>query len=226
MSEIVRIEIVHEYFKQRKDYVLSVGLPVNPATQGEENHYPAYNTVLKEYRHTDPVRNQDDPKWDFPKDGNEAWKLHLNIRMEHVKIVSEYLIREGYYHKYLQGGEIEQGKIFTLYIGSHELAKRLSERLSQDLKEWLCLPLPKDEIELARGVVGRFNAGGDLNAHGGRIFHQYGPDGFSLLYADVRDESTRKFDGRGSPTLKERTAWTRNALEAILNQYGSYFFQE
>ncbi len=114
-----------------------------------------YTATLSSYLH--PAASE---KVDFIKGPNEAYKLHLNIPIDHVREASNYLKKENYYHKYLSGGD-DPGSIFTLYIGSHHLAFSLAEKLSTELADFLAKPERADEIEFAANVVGRFSTAKD-----------------------------------------------------------------
>lgn len=151
-----------------------------------------------------------------PNDPNIGWKIHLNVAPENVAAVADYLIEEGYFHKYLQGGEVEDGKIFTVYIGSQDLTASLAKEISQDIGSYLAKPLAHDEIEFAPGIVGRFV--GPTNE-----FRQYGYHGMSSLNNDP-DAIAVVFNPL-SPSEKEslqKNIATRS-FDALKTKYGDYF---
>ncbi|MFH1652912.1 MAG: hypothetical protein ABIE74_02550 [Pseudomonadota bacterium] len=123
------------------------------ANPDQNKSYLEYQRVLNGYEYFQ--RGTD--KQDHIKD-NTGHKLHLNVTISHVMAVSEYLKQNAYYHKFLEGGTPVDGKIFTIYIGSFELAFSLAAQISIDLDGMLSKPHSedKDEIEYAPNVCGRF----------------------------------------------------------------------
>lgn len=89
---------------------------------------------------------------------NIGHKIHLNVAPDCVHAVSEYLKDNKYHHKYLSGGDVSDGKIFTVYLGSHNNAYKWAKVISNDLDGKLLRPLDKSEIEYAPNVCGRFCA--------------------------------------------------------------------
>jgi hypothetical protein len=87
-------------------------------------------------------------KKDF-EEANIGWKIHLNVCPENTKAVSEYLISQEYYHKYFGGGEIEDGKIFTVYIGSYLLTEKLAREIYHDIYWILARSRIPGELEFA-----------------------------------------------------------------------------
>ncbi len=127
----------------------------------EEYQTSKYFDKIKQYNRDNPNNKKFDYDDNKDKNGKEykadvGWKLHLNISPANVEEVSKYLINNGYNHKYLSGGEIENGKIFTIYIGSNKSAKNLAQEISDDLKNVLCKPIDERETEFAPGVSARF----------------------------------------------------------------------
>src|SRR5690606_10673176 len=102
--------------------------------------------------------NPDNVRFNFINkgDANVGWKFHLNCEPSSSENISKFLADNGYYYKYLSGGEPEDGKIFTVYIGSHELAEKLAKEISDGVLSELAKPVDHSEIEFAPGVVGRF----------------------------------------------------------------------
>ncbi len=123
-------------------------------------------------------------KFDFGEknEPNVGWKVHLNVSPKNALEVAKYLTNNGYYHKFLKGGEPGDGKIFTIYLGSRAMADKWAHQISQDLKEKLQKPLDTSEVELARGVVGRFaiRAGDMENKYTG-----YGTCGMPFIKQDA-----------------------------------------
>lgn len=187
--------------------------------------FPRYVTVLQEYEIL--VRDLEEYNRLYPSerksafkslDINIGWKFHLNVAPENVKTVSEYLLKNGYLHKFLSGGEVEDGKIFTIYIGSFALAKQLASLLSRDLEVLLARPHNHTEIEFASGIVGRFT--GDR-----KKYRQYGSSGIAWLDEDGKlglqltrpDLSLEKKE-------EIRKILERKAIKALIEDYGDYFY--
>lgn len=146
-------------------------------------------------------------------------KLHLNVRPEDVHYVSAYLQEMRINHKYLSGGDVRQGKIFTLYPGSKRMADQLARELSADLNDLLCRPVCREEIEYASNVVGRFT-------ERGLRFHKDGEGvlrGLPLLFSDL---DTLEEGRVGIDTNDPR--WKRQAFErsfsVLAETYGPYFY--
>lgn len=119
-----------------------------------------YRTKLLDYSYPVYTRESTDEFTGLRADFvhmNIGYKLHLNVEPENVSNVSEYLKRKSIPHKYLSGANPLEGKIFTLYIGSRNLASEVALEISKDLDGLLCFPVSKDGIEFAPNVVGRFN---------------------------------------------------------------------
>ena len=180
-------ELLDRGFRAKTRHSLSETLPVNPdeqttAVDGENyweilNPYQEMSKEVDLYDETHPK----EVKTDFAEDDeNIGWKFHLNVARSHVRAVSRYLKDHGYLHKYLRGGDPENGKIFTVYIGSYAAAQRWSEELARDLRDDLARPSPwnNEEIEFAPGVVGRFSGKRDM-------FDEHGTCGFTLFRNDM-----------------------------------------
>lgn len=132
--------------------------PENPLAL-ESGNIEKYREILEDYSYTNAQKD----KYDF-KDPNIGYKLHLNVTPENANAVSEYLVTNGYFHKYLSPNPlssqdiVQQGKIFTIYIGSKDLTQKLSQTISKDLHSYLCKPIDKRSIEIAPNVAARFVA--------------------------------------------------------------------
>jgi hypothetical protein len=174
--------------------------------------FKKYNEALNDY--SDADHPFDKSKCDLLSDG-AGYKFHLNVEPADVKAVSEYLIKEGYRHKYLHGGEIEDGKIFTIYIGSKDLAEKLAPKLSSDLHTYLRKPVETGEIEFAPNIVGRFVG---TRSH----FQQYGMG----LRGIVITKEWAKVLQYQNPKEKQRLMPIAfNASFGLLaDKYGTYFY--
>lgn len=142
--------------------------------------YAPYRRALKEYGH-----HAQENRWQFHEDNpNIGYKFHLNVSPEDVQMVSKFLIENDYEHKYLSGGELEDGKVFTVYTGSKEQTERIAQEVSNGIGSLLQTPNATGEVPFAPNIVGRFVGRGDE-------FQQYGRNGVSYLsVADWKDPET------------------------------------
>lgn len=217
-------KLLDKFFRRKKKAPLSQDLPENAFVDFED--YETYKENMQQYSNLDiankiesyDVKNPESKKTDS-LDLAAHWKVHLNVEPKNVDPVSEYLIKNGFKHKYLSGGEIEDGKVFTVYIGSYKLVKQLSEQIGQDLSSFLCKPLAYGEIELAPGVVGRFDAPGNKDSQ--TNFTQYGTCGFSWLVCEKRKKINWK-----DFSESERRKGELNSFKRLQEIYGDYFFAE
>lgn len=188
--------------------------PKNPILKKSNNEAELQNEyieTLAEYRHEEEFSPS---KCDIRK-GGAGHKFHLNVAPENAKAISEYLIKNGYCHKFLSGGEVLNGKIFTIYIGSRDLANKLAQELSMDLQGYLNKPITEEEIEYAPNVIGRFT--GDIDE-----FQQYGLGLRGItIHRDWADKLT------WCPEEERRRILPlalRDSYNALANRYGSYFY--
>ncbi len=236
-EDIVK-EILEKEFRSRMLYELSTNLPENSylmqvTDEESRKEYKIrmneYEKQVKEYSTSDEdikVYNEQNPsskKTDFIESDNAniGWKFHLNLEPKFVKEVSEYLITNGYLHKFLMGGEVESGKVFTVYVGDYKLAEQLSKKISNDLKQYLCRPyVLVNEREFAPGVVGRF-------VGSNKEFWSYGTVGFSWLKKDI-EIMINSHVGHYTNEEKEKlfTEAEEQAYRELKRIYGDYFFNE
>lgn len=83
----------------------------------------------------------------------------MNVKPENVRQVAATLKLGGYHHKYLSGGEVENGKIFTVYTGSKEQTEQIIKVIADsEVAGLLEKPLADDsgEVPYAPNIVGRF----------------------------------------------------------------------
>ncbi len=120
-----------------------------------EKMYAPYKAVLMDYAH-----NAEAGKWEFfDNDLNQGYKFHLNVKPENVKQVAAILKLGDYQHKYLSGGEVEDGKIFTIYTGSKQQTEQIVREVADSkIAELLEKPLANKtgEVSYAPNIVGRF----------------------------------------------------------------------
>lgn len=174
--------------------------------------YNMYLSRLGEYECRDLPKGND--KTDFIRGENEGYKLHLNVPVAHVMEVSEHLIQQNYCHKYLSGGSVP-GSIFTIYIGSHQLAFDLAKKLSEELSPYLAKPARTDEIELAPNIVGRFCA-----LYDGR-YAQYG---YFVRGMVILNDFDWCFDEKDPIVIKKNTEVVfEKTYESLADDYGEYF---
>lgn len=171
-----------------------------------------YEAELKPYN--DLAHPIDESKCDMKN--QVGHKVHLNVAPEDVLEVSGYLISHGYCHKYLSGGEILDGKVFTVYFGSKDLAVRLSQELSTDLEPFLKRPITAEEVEYAPNVVGRFV--GSM-----KDFMQYG---LGLRGISVARNWADHLSPWQDPEEKKKVlplAFT-DSFNKLADEYGEYFY--
>jgi len=136
-----------------------------------------YSSHLKEYKHPDYEKERAD--FNHPnnpnQDPNIGWKCHINVAPTHVVEVAKFLQDSGYCHKYLSGGEIEDGKTFTIYLGSKHTTEEQIPQIFTTIGHLIDPALDQTEVEFAPRIVGRFV--------GPRTeFAQYGDRGISYLF--------------------------------------------
>lgn len=207
--------------------LLSTGLPVNQftlpngvpsTTEHARQANTAYTKVLASYYHHDePLRhaltNPADGKSSTPLKADTGWKVHLNVTPENVVTVSEYLKQNHYNHKFLSGGEPDDGKVFTVYFGPKSTMDQWAAVLADDLKDKLAAPGAYDEVEVAPGVVGRFTVD-STETRGGAEFRQYGAYGLSFL-------KDSKMPWKA--TRDERITDAQKTYERLKELFGGYF---
>ena len=135
----------------------------------EENQSKLEDYEIKEYEFSGkPFRLKENGKkiytlnsekfdFNFSNDYNLGWKIHLNISHTDIRKVMIFLIQSGYLHKLFSGGELEDGKVFTIYFGNWDTMIRESKVIQKKIGDSLKRPKDFSEIEIERGIVGRFN---------------------------------------------------------------------
>lgn len=89
-------------------------------------------------------------------DRYNGWKIHLNVVPDNVEKVSEFLKKGSFTHKYLKGGEISAGKIFTVYFGPKSLTEEGVKEISDGIGDLLETPKASGEAPAAPKIVARF----------------------------------------------------------------------
>lgn len=222
--------------ERRYFYPQSRGLPAN--LHSDSDDYPFLGEAKQEKTEQEYFYKSDISygKYDF-SNKDVGWKFHLNVLPEHAPLVSKYLKESNFYHKYLFGGEPNDGKIFTLYIGSKKLADQLAQELNRDIGQYLAYPKSLEEIEFSRGVVGRFCAIREKNyGKGYDKYVQYGTCGTSCLrtnllrYNELICKTRPALEKQGlskeevkSKTLQEAISMAAAATQHLIADFGEYF---
>ncbi len=161
--------------------------------------YAPYKSVLEDYMNKSG-------RWSFFNDDpNQGYKFHLNVKPENVRQVAAILKIKDYYHKYLNGGEIEDGKIFTVYTGSKEQTERIVRDVANsEILDLLEPPLGDrtEEILYAPNIAGRFVGNNQ------QFFTKIPIKGITIL--------------RGTEKLDKKIAFTL-ADKALQQRYGEYY---
>lgn len=140
-----------------------------------------YTNQLPEYSEEGSGK-WNDWKREWPKVG---WKFHLNVTPQHVKEVAEFLREQGFNHKYLSGGEVESGKVFTIYTGSKEMTERAVRVACDGVGSLLDEPKASGEVLFAPRIVGRFEGQTD------RFYRKVASQGITVTRErpDITDEN-------------------------------------
>ena len=151
-----------DILKQKNRFTQSIGLPENNHTQSEYISPINWDSIwyvgrLETNKVSYSFKPERSNKVDF-LDANIGWKFHLNVMPEHTKKVTQYLIENWYNHKYFLGGEVDDGKVYTIYIWSRHLAEKCASSIHRDIWVYLAMPKSMSEIEFRAGIVGRFVA--------------------------------------------------------------------
>lgn len=87
---------------------------------------------------------------------NVGWKIHLNVLPQNVLEISDFLIQNGFHHKYFVGGDLKYGKVFTVYFGSWSKMLEQTNFISSSIGHLLVKPKAEEEIEIDIGITARF----------------------------------------------------------------------
>ncbi len=132
----------------------------NPEKAGHlDQLYAPYREALEEYEQSGEPGKDDSQIF---QSGQAGYKFHLNVAPEDVRAVSQFLIGHGYHHKYLDGSEVESGKIFTVYTGSKRNTEMIVQEISDGIEQLLLPPTAAGEAAYAPRIVGRFVGGAQL----------------------------------------------------------------
>jgi len=153
-----------------------------------ETLHQRYLQQLDEYQSPGSPERHDYP----PKEPNTGWKIHLNVDPKNVRTVSKFLKDNRFKHKFISGANLEQGKIFTVYFGSKQMAQKQIPIVSDHLDHLLEKPGDNDEIPVAPNIVARFDVTANLanNEFSARAYHQ----GIPLLNYASEDNLPQSLD--------------------------------
>lgn len=222
MDLTTRTAIALNFLREAAKHPSSQSLPENPlsgyARMGRDKEIDAravYGRVLPQYE----VASANPQRYDFGDSPNHGWKVHLNVEAQNAQTVADYLKAEGYRHKFLNGGEIGDGKVFTLYLGSFEKAQSEAATISESLEGRLAKPVNYDEVELARGVVGRFRT----ERFG---FNPYGTSGLSTLSTSISLPYLRATNASAEEIATALAKAEEVSCRRLLHHFGDYFIPE
>lgn len=156
-----------------------------------------------------------------PKHGN--WKIHLYVIPKNQKDVYYWLFEHCTYGwKYLSGGE--EGKTFTIYIGSWDECERFANILIQALGNKVSNPhgdILSTDLQVYQKIWGRFHAYF-------KEFSQYGSHGLQYLWSDTSSimassvRIKRLKQGRFELDLMEAQA-LKTSYNLLNQSYGAHF---
>lgn len=145
-------------------------------------------------------------------------KVHLNVSPDNVRRVSQYLIDHRYAHKFLSGGEAEDGTIFTIYFGSRLKAMQWSSKLASELHQYLQSPIRRDELEYAPNISGRFV--------GSRKDYSQYPCARTRGISSISDLIKGDLWTERNPEESEKHKMEvfSKSFERLADQYGTFFY--
>jgi hypothetical protein len=115
-----------------------------------------YSKILEEYSH----HNSREIFWRDEQTGNHdpniGWKIHLNAGPANVKEISDQLINWDLEHKYLIGANIQDGHIFTVYLGPKDNLLNWMPIIENKLKPFLLNATDEYDIPISGIIKGRF----------------------------------------------------------------------
>ena len=129
-------------------------------------------------------------------ENGEGWKIHLSVDPKNYQEVDRYLYDKapGTF-KLLKGGEPEDGKDFTIYLGSRDEMEKFAIQLDNELGHVLQIPPKNAGVYWGNTVVvGNVRARFEVTAYNRQAgltgknakYNQYGPSGRSWLDKDFR----------------------------------------
>lgn len=164
-------------------------------------------------------------RFDFRKyqNINVGWKIHLNVSLENVLEVSDFLIKHGFLHKYFTGGSLEDGKVFTIYFGSWKKMYEQTEFIESSIGRLLAKPKAQGEIEIEAGITARFTIlRGSSPPTSEKIYSQYGNFGVCM-----RKETALKIGKNKGKSIfnskEEEIKYYEKIFNELLEEFKEYF---
>lgn len=170
----------------------------NPEQQAVNALYAPYEAVMKDYQH-----HAEDGRWQFLN--RAGYKFHLNVKPINVLEVANYLLDSDFEHKYLDGGAVEDGKIFTVAGGSKVQTEGIVRQIADSFVSRLLEPpltLKYGEVLFAPNIAGRFT-GNRRDFHGKQTIN-----GITILRNSEKFDPSKAFD---------------LANKELLRKYGEYY---
>ena len=153
----------------------------------------------------------------FPgKREGRGWKLHLTVNPENIAAATESLRNLGVLFKHESGGTHEEGKDFTIYIGSKAKAARIAGEISKGMADLLAEPqgdVLKDDTPMASRVMGRFDVGDP--------YHQYVTREGLPATLDIVSEAYKP----GRPWTLDEKQWERSHKK-VKSEFGTFAMGE
>lgn len=139
---------------------LSVGAMENSISMPGESTalFDEYQRFAKEYDH--PSQRYQSIFWKESTTGKPnpriGWKIHLNVSPENALKVIKFLIENDLEHKYLSGADLNDGKIFTVYLGPKSNLLTWATTLNKELGSMLLPVKSQSDIPILNNITGRF----------------------------------------------------------------------
>ncbi len=127
---------------------------INKAQKGAAKEEVPFIAVQDPYMH-----HSAEGKWKFINNNpNEGYKIHLNCDPVDAGAISRSLIARDLHHKYLSGGDVREGKVFTIYTGGRAQTEEIVRSLADNLRGVLKPPpvTTTGEVPYAHNIFGRF----------------------------------------------------------------------
>ncbi len=162
-------------------------------------------------------------KYKHPGKVGLGWKIHLNLSDDPKDPLTESVARfttdERYAYKVGQGGEQEEGKGMTIYIGDRDTLNEFAQKLDKAFGNQLRPAMGQvmhDDMQIEGNVWARFEVGGLVTPQG--ELHQYGYHGISFLVKDY----SRVLDNWRNDTITWDEGYAR-ANEVLEAEFGAFY---
>ncbi|MFP4401608.1 MAG: hypothetical protein ACLFPL_00090 [Candidatus Nanoarchaeia archaeon] len=160
---------------------------------------------------------------------NVGWKVHLNVSLEHVIEVSNFLIRNGFLHKYFWRGELKDGKVFTIYFGSWSKMYEQTEFIEAQIAHLLARPKTINEIEIGQGITARFTVLRNKNTniwgeetYSDDVYLQYGNFGIIMKKEMLPKLKKNKWKSVFN-SKEEEIDYYEQIFNELAQEFGEYF---